>query len=55
MSKEHNLDRRCFLSVAAGLAAGSLGTIPEANAQAIKAKPASLPKIFPGRTLHSRP
>ena len=48
MSKQHNLDRRCFLSVAAGLAAGSLGTIPEANAQAIKTKPASLPKIFPG-------
>jgi pimeloyl-ACP methyl ester carboxylesterase len=38
MSKEHTLDRRRFLGVSAGLAA----------AQAIKTKPASLPKIFPG-------
>jgi pimeloyl-ACP methyl ester carboxylesterase len=38
MSKEHKLDRRSFLGVTAGLAA----------TQAIKTKPASLPKIFPG-------
>jgi len=38
MSKEHRLDRRRFLGVTAGLAA----------AQAIKTKPASLPKILPG-------
>src|SRR5215831_6229750 len=38
MSKKHTLDRRHFLGVSAGLAA----------TQAIKTKPASLPKILPG-------
>ena len=38
MSREHKLDRRRFLGVTAGLAA----------VQAVKTKPASLPKIFPG-------
>jgi pimeloyl-ACP methyl ester carboxylesterase len=48
MSKEHNLDRRGFLGVAAGgLAAGRLGTIGMAKLQ-VKTKPANLPKIFPG-------
>src|SRR5215813_9405411 len=48
MSKEHNLDRRRFLGAAAGLAAGSLSTISTAKGQAVKTKPASLPKILPG-------
>src|SRR5262245_16467807 len=48
MSKEHKLDRRRFVTVAAGLAASGLGSMGKASGQGVKTKPASLPKIFPG-------
>ena len=48
MSKEHNLDRRCFLSVAAGLAAGSLGTILRGQCTGDQNETGQFAQDFPG-------